>query len=75
MVEVIDHGGPSVMVCYWLGICYSGGELGFSIFKEVVRWIHAKHDLLHWMRLSEISRYWAARELTTMTLQGRTLDL
>jgi hypothetical protein len=26
--------------------------------------MHAKYDDLHWMKLSEIARYWAAKELT-----------
>jgi hypothetical protein len=38
--------------------------VGFNIFKEAVRRMHAKYDNLRWMKLSEIARYWAAKELT-----------
>ena len=73
MVEVIERGEPAVMVCHWPGIYYNGDELGFNIFKEVVRRIHEKYDHLHWMKLSEISRYWAAKELTHLRLSGQQL--
>ncbi|MBN2327122.1 MAG: hypothetical protein JXR73_08195 [Candidatus Omnitrophica bacterium] len=66
MPEVINRGEPAVMVCHWPGIYYNGREFGFSIFKEVVRRLHEAYDHLIWMKLSEIARYWAARELTTI---------
>lgn len=75
MVEVIEKGEPAVMVCHWPGIYYNGDELGFDIFKEVVRRVHAKYDHVHWMKLSEISRYWAAKELTKLSMKGRTLQM
>jgi len=67
--EVIDKGEPAVLVCHWPGIYYNGEELGFNIFQEVIRRIHARYDNLIWMKLSEISRYWAARELTQIDKQ------
>jgi hypothetical protein len=30
----------------------------------VVKRLHARFDHLHWMKLSEVARYWAAKELT-----------
>lgn len=71
MVEVIERGEPAIMVCHWPGIYYNGEELGFNIFKEAVRRVHAKYDHVHWMKLSEISRYWAAKELTTVRRSGQ----
>jgi len=68
--QVIDKGEPAVLVCHWPGIYYNGEELGFRIFKEVVRRIHARYDNLIWMKLSEIARYWAAKELTQIEKQG-----
>ena len=62
--QVIARGEPAIMVCHWPGIYYNGDEVGFNIFKEAVRRLHAHHDALIWMKLSEIARYWAARELT-----------
>lgn len=64
MVDVIDRGEPALMLCHWTGIYFNGEEVGFNIFKEAVRRMHAKYDNLQWMKLSEIARYWAAKELT-----------
>ena len=64
LVEVIGRGEPAIMVCHWPGMYFNGQEVGFSIFKEVVRRVHSRYDHLIWMKLSEIARYWAARELT-----------
>lgn len=66
MVEVIRRGEPAIIVCHWTGIYWNGLEIGFEIFREVVKRLHAAFDHLHWMKLSEIARYWAARELTTI---------
>jgi hypothetical protein len=73
MVEVIDRGEPAIMVCHWPGIYYNGKELGFNIFKEAVTRMNQKYDHLIWMKLSEISRYWAAKELTTLDFDGTKL--
>jgi hypothetical protein len=64
LVDVITRGEPAMMVCHWTGIYWNGQELGFKVFQEVVRRLHARFDNLHWMKLSELSRYWAAKELT-----------
>lgn len=64
LVDVIQRGEPAVLVCHWTGIYFNGEEVGFQIFQEVVRRLHARYDHLVWMKLSEIARYWAARELT-----------
>ena len=64
MVDVIARGEPALMVCHWTGFYWNGQELGFKIFQEVVRRLHARFDHLVWMKLSEVARYWAAKELT-----------
>jgi len=64
MVDVITRGEPALMVCHWTGIHFNGEEVGFEIFREVVRRLHARFDNLLWMKNSEIARYWAAKELT-----------
>jgi hypothetical protein len=64
LVDVIEREEPAVLVCHWPGIYYNGDKVGFRIFQEVVRRLHARYDHLIWMKLSEIARYWAARELT-----------
>lgn len=52
------------MVCHWPGIYFNGTEHGFNVFKTVVERIHRRYDNLIWLKLSEIARYWAAKELT-----------
>lgn len=73
MPEVIARGEPAIMVCHWPGIYYNGQEIGFNIFKEAVKRLHTRYDNLIWMKLSEIARYWAAKELTQIEQQGDTV--
>lgn len=73
MVDVIDSGEPAIMVCHWPGIYFNGARVGFNILKEVIKRINRKYDYLIWMKLSEIARYWAARELTSITISGNKL--
>ncbi len=66
MVEVIESGEPAIMVCHWPGMYYNSEKLGFNIFKEVVGRLKQKYgSTIHWMKLSEISRYWAAKEFVS----------
>lgn len=64
MVEVIQRGEPALMLAHWTGMFWNGKELGFGIFREVVDRLEARFKNLIWMKLSEVARYWAARELT-----------
>jgi hypothetical protein len=64
--EVIGRGEPAVMVCHWPGLYFNGREVGFKIFQEIVGRMHDAYDHLLWMKLAEIARYWAARELTRL---------
>ncbi len=66
LIDVINRGEPAVMVCHWPGIYFNGEKAGFNILKEVKRRLDQKYTNLRWMKLSEIARYWAARELTTI---------
>ncbi|MBI1356281.1 MAG: twin-arginine translocation signal domain-containing protein [Acidobacteria bacterium] len=74
LVDVIERGEPACIVCHWTGVYWNGREVGFKIFQEVVRRLHARYDHLTWMKLGEISRYWAAKELTAVekTAAGAT---
>jgi hypothetical protein len=58
------------MLAHWTGMYWNGQELGFKIFQEVVKRLHARFDHLVWMKLSEVARYWAARELTRIERAG-----
>lgn len=69
MVDVILREEPAIMVCHWTGIYWNGKELGFKIFQEVVKRLKARFKNLIWMKLSEVARYWAAKELTAIQLQ------
>ncbi len=72
--EVIQRGEPAVLVCHWPGLYFNGQEVGFRIFQEVVRRLRAAFDNLIWMKLSEIARYWAARELTRIERRGNRVS-
>jgi hypothetical protein len=69
LVEIIGRGEPACLLAHWTGIWWNGRETGFKIFQEVVRRLQARFDRLHWMKLAELARYWAAKELTRV---GRT---
>ena len=57
-------------LAHWTGIHHNGTKAGFQAFQEVVRRLNAKYDHLVWMKLSEVARYWAARELTGIDVSG-----
>ena len=75
LVDVIQRGEPALLLAHWTGVYFNGQETGFKIFQEVVRRMHARFDNLHWMKLAELARYWAARELTRIERQGNTITL
>jgi len=75
MVDVIQRGEPALALAHWTGFYWNGQELGFQVWQEVVRRLHARFDNLLWMKLSELSRYWAARELTRIERTGERLVL
>ncbi len=73
MVDVIDSGEPAIMVCHWPGIYFNGDKTGFNILKQIKERLHQKYDNLLWMKLSEISRYWAAKELTEIHADEKSI--
>ncbi len=75
MVDVITRGEPAFMLAHWTGIYFNGYEVGFKIFQEVVKRLQARFDNLHWMKLSEGARYWAAKELTRIERAGNIVKL
>lgn len=68
MVDVISRGEPAYMVCHWTGIYWNGEEKGFKVFQEVVKRLKSRFENLIWMKLSELARYWAAKELTSFEI-------
>lgn len=75
MVDVIERGEPAIMVCHWPGIYFNGQEVGFKILGQVVQRLHARYEHLLWMKLSEVARYWAAKELTRIERDGAAIKL
>ncbi|MBN2088916.1 hypothetical protein JW964_04860 [candidate division KSB1 bacterium] len=73
--EVIRRNEPAIMVCHWPGIYFNGEEIGFNIFKETIQRLRTHYDNLIWMKLSEISRYWAAKELTQITIKDNKIQI
>ncbi|WP_164104372.1 hypothetical protein [Candidatus Laterigemmans baculatus] len=76
MVELIERRQPAVMLCHWPGMYCNGSLAGFRDFQQVVEAIagrFAEHTV--WMKVSEIARYWAAKELTRLTLTETGLQL
>ena len=77
MVELIERGAPAVMLCHWPGMYTQGTREGFGDFKKVVVALNTRFgDRTLWMKISEIARYWAARELTAIerTATGFSFD-
>jgi hypothetical protein len=67
MVELIERGQPALMLCHWPGIYSNGTKEGLHSFQRVVLSLNGRFaDRTVWMKLSEIARYWAAKELTSI---------
>jgi hypothetical protein len=77
MVELIEHGKPAIMLCHWPGLYTHGTKQGFADFQKVVIALHERFSTrTQWMKLSEIGRYWAAKELTEINVgQDRSLSI
>ncbi len=68
MVEMIERGEPAVMLCHWPGMYCNGQKTGFEDFKRVVLALADRYrEQTLWMKVSEIARYWAVKELATFT--------
>lgn len=73
MVELIRQGEPAVMLCHWPGMYCGGEKSGFRDFKNVVTALSGRFgEETIWMKLSDIGRYKAAQELTSINrTEGR----
>lgn len=66
MVELIQRGEPAVMLCHWPGMYCNGTKTGFEAFQRVVLSMASRFaEQTVWMKVSEIGRYWAAKEMTS----------
>ena len=76
MVELIERGGPAVMLCHWPGLYNHGAQTGFAAFRRIVEALHGRFgDRVAWLKLSEIARWAAAKRFTTITRAGGDLLL
>ena len=71
MVELIQRGEPAVMLCHWPGMYCNGDKSGFRDFQRVVIALAKRFSQSTiWMKPSEIGRYEAARQLTSLTMNN-----
>lgn len=76
MIELIQRRQPAIMLCHWPGIYSNGTEEGFQSFQRIVTSIADRFgDQTLWMKMSEIGRYWTAKQLTRMTRIGNTVQM
>ncbi|MCH8218926.1 MAG: twin-arginine translocation signal domain-containing protein [Planctomycetes bacterium] len=76
MVDLIQRGQPALMLCHWAGMYCNGSKEGFEDFKGVVQALDQRfRDETIWMKLSEIARYWAAKELTEFRIVAEGLAI
>ncbi len=65
MADLIRRREPAVMLCHWPGMYNNGTKTGFHAFQSIVTTIASVYgDQTIWMKLSEMARYWAAKEHT-----------
>jgi len=72
MPAVLAQERPAIMVGHW-PCFYTNGQIGFKALKEVKKRLDAYDpDKMKtvWMKNSEIGRYWMARELSELSLNG-----
>ncbi|PNY35659.1 hypothetical protein C2E31_16975, partial [Rhodopirellula baltica] len=77
LVDLIRRGEPAVMLCHWPGMYCNGDLSGFTAFQQVVRSLKEHfEDQTIWMKCSEIGRYYAAKQLTSIEWNDdRTLEI
>jgi hypothetical protein len=74
MVEVIERGEPAIALSHWTGIWYNGRELGFAAMREVARRLDSRFGrAIRWMKLAEIARYWAVKQLAGVSVDAAAL--
>ncbi len=76
MVELIEKNEPAVMLCHWPGLYTQGTEKGLQAFQRVVMSLESRfRHRMHWMKVSELGRYWAARDLSRIEKTGDTVRI
>ncbi|MGB7347652.1 MAG: hypothetical protein WBD20_25740 [Pirellulaceae bacterium] len=76
MADLIRGKQPAVMLCHWPGMYNNGTKEGFHAFQSIVRTIRSVYgDQTIWMKLSEIGRYWTAKQLTKIERTENTVKM
>lgn len=76
MVDLIERREPAVMLCHWPGLYCNGLQTGYKQFQKVVLALeHRFKNETQWMKISEIGRYWTAKEFTKIEVVDQTLNL
>lgn len=76
MVEMIERGEPAVMLCHWPGMYSQGTKTGFRAFQRVVKSLTTRYrEQTLWMKVSQIGRYYAARDLATISRTSTGLSI
>ncbi len=76
MVELIERREPAIMLCHWPGLYCNGLLHGYRDFQKVVLALEQRFkDQTLWMKVSEIGRYWTAKEFTKIDRSGQTIQL
>jgi hypothetical protein len=76
MAELIHRRQPAVMLCHWPGIYCNGRKTGFRDFQRIVKTLNSVYGQeTQWMKLSEIARYWAAKNWTKINLHEGLLQI
>ena len=76
MVELIKRRQPAAMLCHWPGIYSNGSKDGFQAFQRIVTSLADVYgDQTLWMKMSEIGRYWAAKEVAEIRREGNVVTL
>ena len=65
------------MLCHWPGMYCNGLKTGFEAFKGVVIALESRFkDQTLWMKVSEIGRYWAAKQVTKISrVAANTIEI
>lgn len=67
LVEVIEKGEPAAFLTHWPSLYANGSDTAFAAFRGIVQRVNQTYgDRILWMKLTEIARYWAVRELATI---------
>lgn len=76
MVELIRRREPAIMLCHWPGMYCNGTLSGFRAFQRVVTSINKRFaGQTQWMKVSEIGRYYAAKQFTKISFDSNTVTL